>query len=219
MKKMRHLIFLVLSMYCFLPMYGQNPLRFSEEVSLFLKEDPALHLGATVFAGSSSFRLWEGMEVAFPEIKVLNRGFGGSHFSDLIFFCEDLVLKYQPSHLLIYEGDNDLAAGKSPKEVIRDARTLVKRIRKRFPDLPIAFVCPKPSPARWVLKSQYEAFNRSLKEFTDRKSNLDFLDVWHPALKNGEPDPSLFIEDGLHLNTQGYEIWIEIIGRWFDQLN
>ncbi len=38
------------------------------------------------------------------------------------------------------------------------------------------------------------------------------VDVWKPLLgKNKEPRKELFIEDQLHMNRQGYEMWIEIL--------
>ena len=27
----------------------------------------------------------------------------------------------------------------------------------------------------------------------------------------GKPDPALFVEDGLHINAKGYEIWTKLV--------
>ena len=27
----------------------------------------------------------------------------------------------------------------------------------------------------------------------------------------GKPDPTLFVEDGLHINAKGYEVWTELV--------
>lgn len=196
---------------------AQDPTRFEQEIQPFLDEVPAPHYQATVFAGSSSFRLWEGMKAAFPEEKILNRGFGGSHFSDLYYYKEGLILKYRPARLLIYEGDNDLSAGKAPARVLKDARKLLKAIWAEFPTLPVALVSPKPSIARWHLKESYEKLNALLAREASRDKRLTFLDVWTPALKDGKPDPADFMPDMLHLNERGYQLWKEVIGAWIRQ--
>ena len=30
-------------------------------------------------------------------------------------------------------------------------------------------------------------------------------------LKNGKADPNLFVEDGLHMNENGYQIWKNLV--------
>jgi hypothetical protein len=40
-----------------------------------------------------------------------------------------------------------------------------------------------------------------------------YIDVFTPMLtKDGKPRPELFVEDRLHMNRQGYELWKSIIG-------
>jgi lysophospholipase L1-like esterase len=31
--------------------------------------------------------------------------------------------------------------------------------------------------------------------------------------KNGRPRPELFLEDGLHLDAAGYDLWRDVVGR------
>jgi lysophospholipase L1-like esterase len=211
---MRNTIFLFLFLSFSFHLLAQepDPTRFAYEIKAFVEEDPAPHLGAIVFAGSSSFRLWEGMEAAFPDKQVLNRGFGGSHMSDLYFYREELILKYRPTQVLIYEGDNDIDFGKSPREIMRDTRQLVESLREEMPGLPIAFVSPKPSILRWHLRKSYHKLNRKLAKYCKKTEGLEFIDVWSPVVRNGELDKRIFIEDGLHLNEKGYQIWKEKIG-------
>jgi lysophospholipase L1-like esterase len=210
--KIIYSLFLFLTLSFSLFSQEPDPTRFEEEVQPFIEEDPSPHYGSIVFAGSSSFRLWEGMEEAFPDKRVLNRGFGGSHMSDLYYYREELILKYRPEQVLIYEGDNDIDYGKSPGAIMRDARQLVESLREEIPGLPIVFVSPKPSILRWRLRKSYEKLNKKLAKFCEKTEGLEFVDVWKPVIHNGELDKSLFIEDGLHLNEKGYEVWKEKIG-------
>ena len=77
-----------------------------------------------VFVGSSSIRMWETLEADFPGLPVLNRGFGGSELSDVVRFADRIVVPYKPRVVVVYAGDNDLAAGKTPAQVFADFRSL-----------------------------------------------------------------------------------------------
>jgi hypothetical protein len=85
---------------------------FWDEVQNFKKQD-SLHFPAKnqiLFVGSSSFRKWTDVQNYFPGYKIINRGFGGSSLPDVIRYAEDIIFPYHPKQILIYCGDNDLAA-------------------------------------------------------------------------------------------------------------
>jgi hypothetical protein len=94
------------------PKPDPDPARFKSEIAAFTAYDRenTAPKDAVVFVGSSSINMWKTAE-CFPEIAVINRGFGGSHASDVMHFAPKLVLKYQPRIVVFYAGDNDLAAG------------------------------------------------------------------------------------------------------------
>ena len=68
-----------------------------------------------LFVGSSSIRFWHTSNY-FPELPIINRGFGGSHISDINYFINETVLKYKPHIIVFYAGDNDIAANKTPNK-------------------------------------------------------------------------------------------------------
>ena len=104
-----------------------RPERWEREIQEFeaadLKSQPPK--GAILLVGSSSIRLWTNAAAMFPRHRILTRGFGGSHMADLNHYTDRMVLAYSPSHVLVYEGDNDIAAGKSPKQVADEFATFV----------------------------------------------------------------------------------------------
>ena len=81
-----------------------------------------------LFVGSSSIVLWETANY-FPKIPVINRGFGGSHISDVNYFVESLVVKHKPKVIVFYAGDNDIAAGKNIDRVYGDYVEFVQSIK------------------------------------------------------------------------------------------
>src|SRR5882757_3368761 len=53
-------------------------------------------LGGIVFTGSSSIALWETLVHEMKPLDVINRGFGGSQYSDLSQYARRIVIAYQP---------------------------------------------------------------------------------------------------------------------------
>ena len=96
-----------------------------------------------VFAGSSSIRMWKDVQSYFPEYNVINNGFGGSQFSDLLYFYDEVILKQKPEILFIYEGDNDINDKKKPGKILKEAKQLTVKIRKDLPRNPHYLYFPK----------------------------------------------------------------------------
>ena len=98
-----------------------NATRFQQEIDNFSAWDAknATPDSAILFIGSSSIRFWKTHD-AFPNQPVINRGFGGSHISDVNVFADKIVLPYRPAIIVFYAGDNDVAYGKSAERVFDD---------------------------------------------------------------------------------------------------
>lgn len=212
----RHSLYLLL---LFLPVatLAQEHSGFEKEVSELVAADSAINrTDIILFTGSSSIRLWKDLNVYYPDKNVLNRGFGGSEMTDLIRFADKLILQYRPKQIFIYEGDNDLNAGKSPEAVLSSAEDLLKLIRKQLrKKTPVYFITPKPSIARWALKEKYLKYRQMLKAWCAKNKNVIFVDMWAPLTdQNGNVIQDIFIEDGLHLNKRGYDIWSAVISKY-----
>jgi lysophospholipase L1-like esterase len=193
--------------------YAQAP--FHNEIAAFKKLD-SISLppkNAIVFVGSSSFRMWSDVQSYFPGYTIINRGFGGSSLPDVIRYTPDLVLKYRPKQVLIYAGDNDLAASASvtADTVFNRFKMLFTMIRSALPKANIAYVSIKPSPSRKHLMPNMALANSLIKSFVAKQKNASFIDVYHPMLTNSKPKPEIFLSDSLHMNKEGYDIWQKAI--------
>jgi len=173
---------------------------------------------AVLFTGASNIRKWTNVAEAFPGHKVFNRGFGGAQMSDLVEFAKRIVIPYSPKLVIIYAGDNDLAAGKSPKQVLSDFRAFVQEVHAGLPSTVIGCIAVKPSPSRAKLVANVKATDALLKDFCRTNGNAVYLDVLTPMLSAQDgPRPELFGQDGLHLNQKGYAIWASIIKPVLDR--
>jgi lysophospholipase L1-like esterase len=188
-----------------------SPSRWEAAIRKFEAEDaerpPAP--GGVLFVGSSSIRLWD-LQASFPDLHALNRGFGGSQLADVAELADRVVLPYKPRQVVVYAGDNDIAAGKSPEQVVAAYQKLVEKIHAQLPETRIVFVSIKPSLKRWALIEPIRHANRSIAEIAAKDKRLEFVDIEPPMLgPDGLPRKELFRDDGLHLNAEGYKVWAE----------
>jgi lysophospholipase L1-like esterase len=162
---------------------------------------------AILFIGSSSINGWATRE-CFADLPVINRGFGGSVYSDIIYWAEVLLKPYNPKIVVFYSGDNDPGIGKSPEKIVEDFKMVYAITRSMYPDAQVVVMATKISESRLRLKEAYIQANSLLKEFADDSSRLHYFDSASLLLdEEGKPDSNLYKSDKLHLNDKGYEIW------------
>ena len=192
----------------FLPPFWEDIQKFKKMDQLKPPPEQAI-----LFVGSSSIRMWKDLDDAFPEHTVINRGFGGSTLVDLHRYLDDIVLPYNPSQIVIYSGENDLASdGLDPQQVLQQFDSVFTGIRKQMPQVPITYISIKPSFKRADYMPAIEEANALIKNYLKNKPNTQFVDVYHPMLdSNGKPRRDIFIADSLHMNEKGYQIWAEVI--------
>ena len=210
MKKLRWFLFLFLLVNLLNAQEQKFP--FWDDIQAFKRQDsiqpPPRH--AILFVGSSSFTKWKDVQDYFPGYTIINRGFGGSSLPDVIRYANEIIFPYKPKQIVIYCGENDLAASDNVTGEIVFERftTLFNLIRKNLPNVPVVFISLKPSPSRWHLRNKMITANERIKRFLKTKRKTVFVDVYHKMLgDDGKPIKEIFLEDNLHMNAKGYEIW------------
>jgi lysophospholipase L1-like esterase len=186
--------------------------RWEKEISAFEAKDKTNPppKGAILFVGSSSIRKWTTLAEDFTGKQVINRGFGGSEIADSTEFADRIIIPYAPRMIVLYAGDNDLAAGKSPERVFADFQAFLKKIHARLPEARVVYISIKPCPSRWRLKDKVAEVNRKIAAIKDDK--LIFVDVYPSMIgADGKPKPDLFLKDGLHPSAKCYQMWAKLI--------
>ena len=185
-------------------LWAQNP--FEKEIVAYEKQDslamPAK--GQILFIGSSSFRLWKTFTRDMQDLPPsINRGFGGSTLADALYYFDRMVVKYQPKWVIMYEGDNDLAKGKTPQVIAAEYDEFKARLAKQVPGAKLVFVAARPSLARTALLEKQRELNGLIKAKGDY-----FIDMHSPFfLADGSLMTDIFVADRLHLNEKGYVIF------------
>lgn len=208
---MKYILFFFLSI-SLAQVIAQN--GFQNEVdSIVLRNDKLWNekKETVVFTGSSSIRFWTDVQERFPDYQILNSGFGGSQTSDLLYHLDNLVLKYNPVQIFIYEGDNDIFAKKRPRQIIETTEEVLKRIQAKLPNTNIVLISAKPSISRWKLKGKYKRLNKRFLKIALENPKIRYADVWNIMLNGRKVRTDIFVEDGLHMNKLGYDLWYKKI--------
>lgn len=191
------------------------PEKWAAAIDQLVKDDatnppPA---NGVVFVGSSSIVKWTSLEHDFPGVKVINRGFGGSELYDSVFYADRVVIPYKPRIVVVYAGDNDLFAGKTPETVAADFKAFRTKVHAAVPTAKIVFIGIKPSPKRWAIRDQGMKANALIAaDCAMDKQRLAFVDVWQPMLgADGLPRPELYVADQLHMTPAGYAVWTPLV--------
>lgn len=171
------------------------------------------------FYGSSSIRLWETLQQDFPDVELVNLGFGGSTLAACVWFFERIVLPWRPRSLVFYAGDNDLGDGRTAGEVIDSYQLLAAKISAELGRIPFGFIAIKPSPARWHLLDSIRKTNAAIRSDLETRTGGCYVDVFTAMLaEDGTARRELFAEDGLHLSRLGYDVWRAEVNRHRERL-
>jgi len=166
-----------------------------------------------LFVGSSSIRLWD-VGRSFPATTAINIGINGATAPIVLRSLPATPLPERPGSVIVYVGENDIAAGAKPQAVADAVQSLIERIRRDYPSARIVYLSMKPSPQRWPLWREMAATNGLIRARSGR-GGYDFLDVGTVLLgSNGQPDPRFFRPDGLHMNDSGYARWKTLIDAY-----
>lgn len=170
--------------------------------------------GGVLFVGSSTIRFWTHLAQDFREQPVvINRGFGGSTMADCSLFTRELVVRYKPRHVLVYAGDNDLAEGRTPLQVLDSFIRFARTVREALPDARISYISVKPSPARESLLPKIRETNNIVSAYVHTLGNSEYIDIFTPMMgADNRPRADLFLGDRLHMNETGYRLWHSVIG-------
>ena len=183
---------------------------FISEIKAFEKQDSVSmpEKGQILLVGSSTFRLWVTSKDDLQDYPTINRGFGGSQMSDANFYFDRIVAKYEPKLILVYEGDNDLAAGESPESVFEDFKIFVEKVKTQLPNSKVGYCSIRPSIARTNMREKQVTVNKLIQGYCKKNKGIYFIDFFSDYfLPNGDLMLDVFVSDKLHLNKKGYEIW------------
>lgn len=185
------------------------------EIEAFKEENNSSASGKSLlFLGSSSIRLWETLKEDMAPYPVIQRGYGGAHLRDAIFFSEALFGNCNPRAIIGFIANDikGVAEDERPQRIKRLFKFFVQQAKARHPDVPFLWIEITPTQSRWAQWEDIQCVNNKIKAYCDKTENLYFVETAATFLNaQGKPKTELFVEDQLHLNAQGYAVWSKII--------
>jgi lysophospholipase L1-like esterase len=174
--------------------------------------------GGILFIGSSTIRLWKTLAEDYSDLKVINRGFGGTEIVDSTHFADRLIFPHEPKQIFLRAGGNDIHAGRVPAEVAADFAQFVRVVHARLPKTEILYIAVSPAPARWGETDKYRELNRQIREISLRMPRVGFVDAYDVSLTpDGRARPELFVKDRLHFSPEGYKVLAERVRPFLAQ--
>ena len=168
--------------------------------------------GGIVFTGSSSIRMWSTIQADLAPLPIVSRGFGGSTIPEVLHYADRIIYPYQPQMVVVYAGENDIAKGFTPAEVLDNFKKLTADIRQNLPEAEVYFISIKPSVLRWEMWPTMQETNQIIQNYIAEHGYLHYFDAASTMLDDtGVVKKDIFIEDNLHMNAKGYEGWTELM--------
>lgn len=170
-----------------------------------------------LFIGSSTIEMWgeDRLRHHFGAYgsPVVNRGIGGTQFDAILELKQELIYAQNPRAIILYSGDNDLL-NETPSAIIEDITNIIKDIRQhpKTASIPLFLISVKPSPSRVAYLEKAKTLNGMMEKLRPQFDNLIYIDVFSIMLTSeGKPREDLFLEDKLHMNDRGYDLWQKIV--------
>lgn len=188
-----------------------GPDRWQGAIAAFEAADQASPppQNAVLFIGSSTIVRWKSLAQDFPDVQVVNRGFGGSQIADSTFYADRIVIPYRPRMIVLRAGGNDIHSGKTPEQVAADFKAFVEKVRANLPEVKIAYMTINASPSRLANFEREKKANELIQECIAKGKNMVYIDNFSAMLgPDGKPREELFVKDRLHFNEEGYKILI-----------
>ena len=188
--------------------------EFGDEIAHFIEADRLAPPAAcqVLFVGSSSIVKWkETLTADMAPLPVINRGFGGSHIEHVNRWFDQIVAAYHPRAIVFYAGENDIDAGNPVESVVSDFDEFMKRKTLALADTPVYFISLKPSKLRFAEFPKQGLVNQAIRDRAEQRTDLHYIDVVSAMLDKDGKLQDLYVDDGLHMNAKGYEIWTRAV--------
>lgn len=182
------------------------PSKFAGEVGRFAASPPPVP-GGVLLVGSSTFKRWTNAVQDLSPLPITNRAFGGSQTSHQLMFFDQVVSPCHPKLIVWYCGSNDVKGKKEPQSILQRTEEWLDKVMKYDSSIQVLLVsihrCPQKHRDSQIVV--VDAVNHGYEKIARSKEGVFYVDV-NPALQSltGKPRAELYVEDGLHLNREGY---------------
>ncbi len=160
--------------------------------------------------GSSHMEYWKTVKNDLDSLTIHNFGIGGTTMEDATnIFAENIVIPYKPRAVILYEGSNDIAYGRTPTEILIQFVEFYTKIHQVLPCTRIYVLGLVPSPGKRFEKwNLLQETNYLIRKACSLNKLLVFIDTSSGLInEEGTPRMECFIPGDIHMTKQGYKEW------------
>lgn len=186
----------------------------------YFKEHP-LQQGQIVFLGNSITQAGKWDEY-FPIQKPANRGISGDNTEGMLARLDEII-EAKPNKLFIMAGINDISLNRPNKKIMANVKEIIARVKQETPQTAIYIQSVLPINTEIIKYSrlkkkekQIEKLNKDLRKLA-KKENLIFIDIYPSFLVKKRKMDARYTADGLHINEEGYSIWVNQIRNYVEE--
>ena len=216
------------------------PLTRLENEIVNMEKKP-VETGKILFYGSSGFTRWKerwgnhdmenDLRMKDGSQAVVNHGFGSSTAEELLYYYPRAIKPWAPKALVVSIVHNDRGFEYTPEEILTNLAKLLEYARTDFPGIRLFLCDTRPTlkfTTDWHLEFQ-AAFHKLCREYCDRHEDTTYIchaecvDFWKDPADAGiyaeeKIREDIFIEDRIHFNQTGYDIYAEFLRKVLDDL-
>ena len=210
-------------------------------------EKAPIETGKILFYGHSLFTRWGGGDWGYRPLEqdivmkdgslaCVNHGFGTSTAEELLYYYPRMVRPWAPRALVIATYANDGMYGYDVEDILRNIGKLCSWARTDFPGIRIFLLEDHPRPSGkdatiqdvWnSAKQRRERYNQLLHLYADCHEDTTVVELWSRPEFFETPEgvgdfrqvrEDIFVEDKVHPNQAGYDIFRKIFLEVLDEL-
>ena len=146
--------------------------------------------------------------------------------ADVLDDMKSKIYDYNPSIIFIELGINDLDSGMDSKDIIKNIKSIIDKIKENRPYARICIESLYPINTSVddfdneilsdeINNSKIVSFNKQLKDLTE-KNDVIYLDMFSMLEKGGKLD-SEYTDNGIYLNDDGYKQILKLVNNEIDK--
>lgn len=207
-------------------------------------ESQPIEKGKILFYGSSGFTRWSHSQIPVRDHRPLeedirmkdgssaavNHGFGGGTIEEGLYYYDRLVKPWEPRAIVLRFFPNDHRFGYTPLEIVYLLARLCAWARADFPGIKL-YLCDAMPGVKYMNNDSWQIrakqYNQLLRDYCNQHedctyiSQLDWPGFYADPADAGDYDKirtDLFVEDGIHFNQNGYDIYRDLFLNALDEI-
>lgn len=137
-------------------------------------------------------------------MNVINEGISGSTATYGASRVSSVIQRRKPAYMLVLYGVNDILFYRSVSETVSALSSIVSTCQNRHV-LPVLATYPIPIRSHSIFAGSVQRLNQGIRDLAAERG-LKCVDLEKEFSHNGEPDPDLYLSDGLHPTQEGNQI-------------